>query len=64
VPAPVKVIAEPKAKKIVTLEMGLVYRDLKSSPYLESEEELDEYLAVLKERLSNLIASNHKVRIK
>jgi hypothetical protein len=62
--APVKVVAEPKAKKIVTLEMGLVYRDLKSSPYLESEEELDEYLAVLKDRLSNLIASNHKVRIK
>ncbi len=62
-PEPVKV-AKPKAKKIVTVETGALYREMCDSSYLETEQELDNYLATLKDRLSELIVSNHKVRIK
>ncbi|MEZ9559333.1 hypothetical protein AB4245_04825, partial [Vibrio splendidus] len=58
------VVAKPKAKKVVTVKAGAVFQELGDTTYLETEEELDNYLAALKTQLSGLIASNHKVRIK
>ena len=57
-------IKKPKAKKIVTINTATVYQDLGNTTYLETEEELDNYLTALKTQLSDLINSNHKVRIK
>ncbi|RYU47765.1 BREX system P-loop protein BrxC, partial [Aliivibrio finisterrensis] len=57
-------IVKPKAKKVVTIDTGSIFRDLGDNSYLETEQELDAYLAALKTQLSGLIASNHKVRIK
>lgn len=58
------VIAKPKAKKVVTIKAAAVFQELGDTTYLETEAELDNYLAALKSQLSDLIASNHKVRLK
>ena len=55
---------QPKAKKVVTIDTGSIFRDLSHNSYLETQQELDDYLFALKTQLSDLIASNHKVRIK
>lgn len=57
-------IVKPKAKKVITIDTGSIFRDLGDNSYLETEQELDAYLTALKTQLSGLIASNHKVRIK
>ncbi|MGI2870743.1 BREX system P-loop protein BrxC [Vibrio fluvialis] len=57
-------VAKPKAKKIITVKTAEIYQELGDSTYLETLEELDSYLAALKSQLSDLINSNHKVRIK
>ncbi|WP_253644856.1 BREX system P-loop protein BrxC [Vibrio sp. Y42_MX_L11] len=58
------VVTKPKAKKVVTVKAGAVFQELGDTTYLETEEELENYLAALKTQLSDLIASNHRVRIK
>ncbi len=61
-------VAEPviitKAKKVVTVNTSEIYQELNKTTYLETQKELDDYLDALKQELSGLIATNHKVRIK
>lgn len=55
---------KPTGKKVVTVKPSTVFQEVAHSAYLETEEELDKYLAALKSELSGLIAANHKVRIR
>lgn len=57
-------VQQSRAKKIVTVDTGSVFRELSDSSYLETEQELEAYLSALKAELSELITTNHKVRIK
>ena len=54
----------PKVKKIVPFEPSDIYRTLSGSDYIETLADVDEYVAVLKQKLSELVATEHKVRIK
>ncbi|MEZ9819681.1 BREX system P-loop protein BrxC [Shewanella sp. 10N.286.45.A1] len=63
-PKPAPVAPKPTPKKLVTVKAADVYQELADTAYLETETELDNYLAALKSQLSELLASNHKVRIK
>jgi hypothetical protein len=56
----------PKAppKKIVSIDTSSVMREVNSMGMIETEEDIDNYLAALKGKLTTLINSNNKVRIK
>jgi len=57
-------IVLPKVKKIVPFEPSDIYRTLSGSDYIETLADIDAYVAVLKKKLSELVATDHKVRIK
>lgn len=64
--APTKpaLVAEPITKKITTLITREVYSNLNGAAYIETQEDIDSYLTELKDQLSKLISTNHKVRIR
>lgn len=61
---PKPVTQKEAPKKIVAIKPAEIFQELGDTAYLETEEELNNYLAELKTQLSKLIASNHRVRIK
>ncbi|WP_176694910.1 hypothetical protein [Aliivibrio fischeri] len=46
---------------MVTIAASFIFRALSYNSYLETEQELDAYLAARKIQLSGLITSNHKI---
>lgn len=64
-----KKVAEPAAKKpipkkIVTVDTSSLMREVKSAGVIETEQDIDDYLSALKAKLTKLVNSNNKVRIK
>lgn len=59
-----KKVAEPAPKKIVTVDTSSLMREVKSAGVIETEQDIDDYLSALKAKLTKLVNSNNKVRIK
>ena len=59
-PAPKKLLP----KKIVSIDTSSVMREVNSAGIIETESDIDNYLAALKNKLTVLVNSNNKVRIK
>ena len=59
-PAPKKLLP----KKIVSIDTSSVMREVNSAGIIETEGDIDNYLAALKNKLTVLVNSNNKVRIK
>lgn len=57
-------VAEPAPKKIVSIDTSSVMREVNSMGVIETEQDIDSYLSALKGKLTALINSNNKVRIK
>jgi hypothetical protein len=56
--------AEPAPKKIVSVDTSSVMRDVNQSGVIETEQDIENYLNALRDKLSTLVANNNKVRIK
>jgi hypothetical protein len=56
--------AAVKAKPTKSVDAMEVYKGLSTSMYMESVEDVDNYLNALREKLVSLVESDHKVRIK
>ncbi|RZD20082.1 BREX system P-loop protein BrxC [Pseudoalteromonas sp. MEBiC 03485] len=54
----------PIPKKIVSIDTASIIRDVNATGVIETEQDIDAYLAVLKEKLTTLVNSNNKVRIR
>lgn len=54
----------PLPKKMVTLDTASIVRKISQSGVLETEQDIDAYLAALKTELTSLVSNNNKVRIK
>ena len=59
-----KKVAEPTPKKIVSVDTSSVMREVNSAGIIETEDDINNYLAALKGKLTALVSSNNKVRIK
>ena len=59
-PAPKKLLP----KKIVSIDTSSVMREVNSAGIIETESDIDNYLAALKNKLTVLVNNNNKVRIK
>ncbi|MCK8136731.1 BREX system P-loop protein BrxC [Pseudoalteromonas sp. 2CM28B] len=59
-----KKVAEPAPKKIVSIDTSSVMREVNSAGIIETEDDINNYLAALKGKLTALVSSNNKVRIK
>ena len=57
-------IAEPAPKKIVTVDTLSVMREVNSAGVIETEQDINTYLSALKTKLTDLVNSNNKIRIK
>jgi hypothetical protein len=57
-------VTEPTPKKIVSIDTASVMRDVNSAGIIETEQDIYNYLAALKGKLTALVNSNNKVRIK
>lgn len=57
-------VAEPAPKKIVSIDTSSVMREVNSAGIIETEDDINNYLAALKGKLTALVTSNNKVRIK
>ncbi|WP_194436055.1 BREX system P-loop protein BrxC [Vibrio fluminensis] len=62
----VKVISPimPAVKPTQAVDAVAVYRSTSKSAYMESLDDVEAYVAALRERLTTLVESNHRVRIK
>ena len=56
--------AQPIAKKIESIEPSRIAREIIPSGLIETEQDIDNYLNALRNKLSTLVAANNKVRIK
>ena len=54
----------PKAKPTQAIDAMEVYREVSEATYMETVEDVDNYLKALRDKLVTLVESNHKVRIK
>ena len=54
----------PIPKKIVSIDTASIIRDVNATGVIETEQDIDAYLAALKEKLTSLVNSNNKVRIR
>ncbi|HAS6096890.1 BREX system P-loop protein BrxC [Vibrio parahaemolyticus] len=54
----------PKAKPTQAIDAMEVYKEFSDSTYMETVEDVDSYLKILREKLVSLVESDHKVRIK
>ncbi|WP_064663367.1 BREX system P-loop protein BrxC [Pseudoalteromonas sp. MQS005] len=54
----------PIPKKIVSIDTASIIRDVNATGVIETEQDIDDYLAALKEKLTALVNSNNKVRIR
>ncbi|SEK85745.1 hypothetical protein SAMN05216262_103131 [Colwellia chukchiensis] len=54
----------PIPKKIVSIDTASIIRDVNATGVIETEQDIDAYLAALKEKLTELVNSNNKVRIR
>ncbi|MDD4864236.1 MAG: BREX system P-loop protein BrxC [Alishewanella agri] len=61
---PERMVSSPPVKKVVSLQTSSIFNKVCSSGYLETEQDIDSYLAALKTELLALVQHNHKVRIK
>ncbi|MFD1006756.1 BREX system P-loop protein BrxC [Oceanisphaera ostreae] len=57
-------IALPKAKPTQAIDAVEVYRAVSDATYMESVEDVDLYITALRKKLTELVESNHKVRIR
>ena len=57
-------IAIPKAKPTQAIDAVEVYRAVSDATYMESVEDVDLYITALRKKLTELVESNHKVRIR
>lgn len=62
--APGMPIAEPAPKKIVTLDLAAVLAEVNSDRVIATAQDIDNYLALLKSKLTDLVNSDNKVRLK
>ena len=56
--------AEPAPKKILSIDTSSIMREVNSAGVIETEQDIDNYLSALKAKLTTLVNSNNKVRIK
>lgn len=56
--------AEIAPKKIVSIDTSSIMREVNSTGVIETEQDIEDYLSALKTKLSALVNSNNKVRIK
>ncbi len=64
VPAPAPIIpVKPKAKPTQTIDAMEVYNDVCESTYMETVADVETYITALRGKLTELVESNHKVRI-
>jgi hypothetical protein len=61
---PPPVAPQPLAKKIESIEPSRIAREVIPSGLIETEQDIDDYLNALRNKLSTLVAANNKVRIK
>ena len=54
----------PIPKKIVSIDTASIILDVNATGVIETEQDIDVYLAALKEKLTSLVNSNNKVRIR
>lgn len=57
-------VNSPIPKKIVSIDTASIIRDVNVTGVIETEQDIDDYLAALKEKLTSLVNSNNKVRIR
>lgn len=63
-PAPTIRVEEPKIKPTQTIDAAEIYKEVCDTTYMESAADVDAYITALRKKLTELIESNHKVRIK
>ncbi len=61
---PVATVQQPPAKKVVSLETSQVFNQVSKTGYIETTEDVDQYLSALRSKLLGLVNDNHKIRIK
>jgi hypothetical protein len=59
-----KITEPPKVKPVTTIAPSKVFDKLGLPGFIETEDQIEQYLAVLRDQLSTAISQNHKVRIK
>jgi hypothetical protein len=57
-------VQQPPAKKVVSLETSQVFNEISKTGYIETSEDIDDYISALRSKLVSLINGNHKIRIK
>ena len=57
-------VQQPPAKKVVSLETSDVFNQVNKTGYIETTEDVDQYLSALRSKLLGLVNDNHKIRIK
>jgi len=58
------VVSVPKAKPTKAVDAMQVYKQVSDTTYMESVEDVEKYITALRNKLTELVESNHKVRIK
>jgi len=58
------VTPKPKAKPTQAIDAMEVYKEVSDATYMESVDDVEKYINVLRGKLTELVESNHKVRIK
>ena len=56
--------AEIAPKKIVSIDTSSIVREVNSTGVIETEQDIEDYLSALKTKLTALVNSNNKIRIK
>ncbi len=55
--------AKPPAKQTQAVNANAVYKEVTSADYMESAGDVEKFIAALRAKLTDLVQSNHKVRI-
>lgn len=63
-PQVAEILVSPPPKKMVTVDTASIVRKVNDSGVIETEQDINAYLAALKTELTALVNSNNKVRIK
>lgn len=61
---PERAVAEPKVKAVTTIAPSVIFDRLGMSGFIETEEQVEQYLSALRDQLTTAISQNHKIRIK
>lgn len=62
--SPTTGVQQPPAKKVVSFETSQVFSQVSKTGYIETAQDVEQYLSALRSKLLGLVNDNHKIRIK